>query len=72
MSDPAAPTDEPTRAARTCNAFVSWWDGEYEGNCELPEDHEGDHFDGLSWFNDDRDCTDVNHNEPTSPTEEPK
>jgi hypothetical protein len=36
-----------------CNYFVSWWDGEYEGNCELPENHEGPHYDGLSWYNDD-------------------
>lgn len=44
-----------------CNAFVDWWDGEYEGYCELPKGHEGDHFDGLSWFNEDRDCTDDQH-----------
>lgn len=36
-----------------CGKAVFWWDGEYEGECELPEGHEGDHFDGLSWFNDD-------------------
>lgn len=35
-----------------CNRFVSWWDGEYEGNCELPEGHEGPHWDGMSWFDD--------------------
>lgn len=34
-----------------CDQFVSWWDGEYEGNCELREDHPPDiHFDGMSWF----------------------
>ena len=36
-----------------CGRFVSWWDGEYEGECELPEGHGGHHHDGLSWFNDD-------------------
>ena len=36
-----------------CNAFVYWWDGEYEGNCELLEGHTGDHYDGISWYNDD-------------------
>lgn len=37
-----------------CGRFVSWWSGEYEGNCELPKDHEpsGQHYDGLSWFDD--------------------
>jgi hypothetical protein len=45
----------PEAKPRTCGKFVYWWNGEYEGNCELLEDHEpGDrHFDGLSWFNDD-------------------
>ncbi len=38
-----------------CNYFVSWWDGEYEGNCELDKCHEGPHWDGLSWYNDDWD-----------------
>lgn len=38
-----------------CNYFVSWWDGEYEGNCELEEGHKGPHWDGLSWYNDDWD-----------------
>lgn len=36
-----------------CHYPVYWWDGEYEGNCELPEGHTGDHYDGLSWYNDD-------------------
>jgi hypothetical protein len=35
-----------------CNAHVYWWDGEYEGNCELPEGHDGPHYDGNSWYND--------------------
>jgi hypothetical protein len=40
-------------APPACGKFVYWWDGEYEGNCELPSGHDGPHFDGLSWFNDD-------------------
>jgi hypothetical protein len=46
---------------RSCARFVYWWNGEYEGYCELPEHHEGDHFDGLSWFDDDDNCTDHLH-----------
>ncbi len=38
-----------------CNKSVSWWDGEYEGTCELPEGHEGPHYDGMSCFTDDGD-----------------
>lgn len=37
----------------TCGERVYWWDGEYEGECELPKGHQGPHFDGLSWFDDD-------------------
>jgi hypothetical protein len=47
--------------ARTCGKLVIWWDGEYEGECELPEGRAGDHFDGLSWFNDDLENTDLDH-----------
>lgn len=46
---------------KLCEQPVSWWDGEYEGNCELPEGHEGDHYDGMSWYNDDHDNTDLDH-----------
>lgn len=35
-----------------CNKSVSWRDGEYEGECELPEGHAGPHYDGMSCFND--------------------
>lgn len=31
-----------------CGAFISWWDGEYEGECELPLGHDGPHDDGLA------------------------
>jgi len=48
-----------------CYAFVSWWNGEYEGNCELSPNHDGDHWDGVSWFREDEDgsmiCTDDEH-----------
>ncbi len=33
---------------------VSWWDGEYEGECELPMDHAGPHYDGISCFTDEQ------------------
>jgi len=36
-----------------CGESVYWWDGEYEGHCERSVGHEGPHFDGMSWFNDD-------------------
>lgn len=44
-----------------CNAFVMWWDGEYEGNCILDPDHEGDHWDGVSWYDDDGKRQDERH-----------
>lgn len=45
----------------TCGEFVSWYNGEYEGYCELPDQHEGDHFDGMSWYDDDGESTDYEH-----------
>lgn len=36
-----------------CAVEVFWWDGQYEGECKLPTDHEGPHFDGLFWYGDD-------------------
>lgn len=38
-----------------CGKFVFWWDGEYEGSCELPKGHDPAdvHYDGMSWFDDD-------------------
>lgn len=41
-----------------CERMVYWWDGEYEGSCELPKNHKGPHFDGLSWFDDDNEEVD--------------
>lgn len=38
--------------AGACGHTVYWWDGEYEGECELPSGHGGAHYDGLSWYND--------------------
>lgn len=35
-----------------CYRHVYWYDGEYEGDCELAAGHDGPHFDGLSWFDD--------------------
>lgn len=37
-----------------CQESVLWWAGEYDAECELPSHHEGPHFDGLSWWDDDR------------------
>jgi hypothetical protein len=40
---------------RACGRIVSWWDGEYEGECVLPEGHEPNdvHYDEMgSWFDD--------------------
>jgi hypothetical protein len=50
-----------------CGREVSWWCGEYEGECELPAGHSGDHYDGLSWYNDDQECTDDDHRSGLSP-----
>lgn len=47
--------------AGICWKFISAWEGDYEGTCELPKDHAGDHFDGVSWFNDDGEFTDDQH-----------
>jgi hypothetical protein len=44
-----------------CGKHVYWWDGEYEGDCELPEGHEGDHWDGRSWYDDDGNMTGYEH-----------
>lgn len=38
-----------------CNKSISWWDGEYDGECELPKGHQGPHYDGMSCFTDDGD-----------------
>lgn len=45
----------------TCGRFVSWWDGEYEGFCLLDDSHDGDHFDGSVWFDDDGEDTSAQH-----------
>lgn len=54
-----APTEQGH--GQTCDKLVYWWDGEYENNCKLPRGHEGDHWDGTSWFDDDTACTDHLH-----------
>lgn len=35
-----------------CGEFVSWWGGEYEARCLLPTQHDGYHWDGMSWWDD--------------------
>lgn len=44
--------DPDTLEPVPCDAFVYWWDSEYEGNCKLAKEHAGPHFDGLSWYDD--------------------
>src|SRR5690242_9518290 len=40
-----------TPRRKTCYRTLSWWGGEYEGNCELPQDHGGEiHWDGSYWY----------------------
>lgn len=46
-------SDQEGETSTGCGKFVSWWEGEYEGTCELPSNHDTPHFDGLSWFDDD-------------------
>ena len=52
--------------ASSCGKHVYWWNGEYEGDCELPEGHDGDHWDGRSWYDDDGNMTDHAHDGPPS------
>lgn len=46
---------------KLCGKTVYWWNGEYEGECERPKGHDGDHFDGLSWYDDDGNDTTNHH-----------
>lgn len=50
-----------TNTAELCGFSVYWWDGEYEGDCELAKGHTGDHFDGLSWYDDEQENKDHDH-----------
>jgi hypothetical protein len=46
--------EPPKDEIEACNAHVYWWDGEYDGDCELPKGHlEPFHYDGISYFDDD-------------------
>jgi hypothetical protein len=45
------------RMERVCQGHAYWWEGEYEGDCCLQLRHTGDHFDGLSWFNNNNEDT---------------
>lgn len=43
-----------------CGRTVYWWDGEYEGECELKKGHlEPFHYDGSSYFDDDNSNRDL-------------
>lgn len=42
-----------------CGRSVHWWDGEYDGTCELPKNHlEPFHYDGVSYYDDDANSRD--------------
>lgn len=44
---------------KLCYKSVYWWDGEYEGDCQLPENHlELYHFDGIHYYDDDNESRD--------------
>jgi len=47
------PTSEVRNVSDECRAPVYWYEGEYEGWCELAAGHDGPHFDGLNWYDDD-------------------
>ena len=57
MPEASTPHSEP----KPCGRRVYWWDGEYEGECQLPKGHEGDHFDDLSWYDDEGTNKDYEH-----------
>lgn len=44
-----------------CFEMIMFWDGEYEANCGLNDNHGGDHFDGSYWFNEDREEVNWKH-----------
>ena len=58
LADEDAITDEMLEYAREnstvtldqCGKWVWWYGGEYRRQCELPTAHEGDHWDGMAWF----------------------
>lgn len=47
-----------------CGKIAYWWDGEYEGYCELLVDHDGPHYDGVSWYDDDANEVDAPEHRP--------
>ena len=52
-------TTTPPSGWPSCYLFVYWWDGEYEGNCELRKGHPPNfHYEGVSWFDDNSDPAD--------------
>ena len=55
MSKDTHPTSpDPEEPKELCNKHVYWWDGEYDGDCELPKNHLYPfHYDGISYFDDD-------------------
>jgi hypothetical protein len=55
------------RELSVCGRAVHWWDGEYEGECIRPSAHEGDHFDGASWYDNAGEPTNEAHNNQEPP-----
>lgn len=58
-----------------CDARLYMWDGEYEGECELPDNHDADvpegeriHYDGLSSWRGDGVYGEVELDPPDSST----
>lgn len=52
MTNPTS--SKELREAELCGRTVHWWEGEYDGECELPKDHlEPFHYDGVSYYDDD-------------------
>lgn len=50
---------ELARLVPRCDAMLSMWDGEYEGDCELLAGHEMPHWDGMtSWREDEHGWSD--------------
>lgn len=41
-----------TAPALTCGRLAYWFDVEMTTSCRRPQHHDGDHCDGLRWFDD--------------------
>ncbi len=53
-------SDSPSSKLEECGKTVSWWEGDYEGECELPKGHlEPFHYDGVSYYDSDGENRDI-------------